>query len=114
MRQLSHRPQPWCASIQTRSPTANSSTVSQGHNGSCPLVPGRKGAIGESERKMSVVDLEIAPTGPAHGHFHQDLTRTELRHGAIDDADVTRAKEYSRTHGLRNGVLLYTSRGYQR
>src|SRR5215470_19701240 len=86
----------------------------QGYHSAGPLVPGRKGAIGESERKMSVVELEIASTGPTHGHFHQDLTRTELRHRAIDDADVARAKEYSRTHCLRNGVLLYTSRECQR
>src|SRR5262249_43645796 len=84
---------------------------SQGHHRPRPLVPGRKGAIGEGERKMSVVDFEIAPAGPAHGYFHQDLARTGLRHGAIDDADVARAKEYSRTHCLRNCVLLYANRG---
>ena len=34
--------------------------------------------------------------------FTKYLARTGLRHGAIDDADVPRAKEYSRTHCLRN------------
>ena len=79
----------------------------QGHHSPRPLVPGRKGAIGQGERKMPVVDLEIAAAGPTHSHFHQDLARTGLRHGAIDHANVPRAKEYSRTHCLRNGVLLY-------
>src|SRR4029450_13645201 len=63
---------------------------------------------------MPIVDLEIAPAGPTHGHFHQDLARTRLRHGTIDYTNVARAKKYSRTHCLRNGVLLYTSGECQR
>jgi hypothetical protein len=88
--------------------------LTQGYNSPRPLVPGRKGAKRQGERKMPVIDLEIAPAGPTHGHFHQDLARTGLRHGAIDDANVARAKEYSRTHCLRNSVLLYANRGCQR
>ena len=88
--------------------------LTQGHYSPRPLVPRRKGTKRQGEWKMPIVNLEIAATGPTHRHFDQHFARTGLRDGAIDDADVARAKEYSRTHGLRNGVLLYASRECQR
>ena len=88
--------------------------LAQGHHSARPLMPRRKGTKRQSEWEMPVVDLEIAATGPTHRHFYQHLARTGLRYGTIDHADVPRAKEYSRTHGLRNAVLLDASRECQR
>src|SRR6266446_764177 len=48
-------------------------------------------------------------TGPTHGNLHQHLPRTGLRHGALEHTDVLWAKEYNRTHCLRNGALCHTS-----
>ena len=88
--------------------------LTQSHDSPCPLVPGCKGTKRQGERKMPIVDLEIAATGPTHRHFDQHFAKTGLWDGAIDHTDVARAKEYSRTHALRNGVLLDASRECQR
>ncbi len=75
-----------------------------------PLMPRREGAKRQGEREVPVVDFEVSATGPTHGHLHQHLPRAGLRHGALEHADVLWAKEYSRTHCLRNGALCRTSR----
>src|SRR5262245_30327451 len=54
--------------------------LAKGHDGPGPLVPGRKGAIRQGEREMSIVDLEVGATGSAHGNLHQHLARPRLRH----------------------------------
>src|SRR5438552_2670105 len=77
-------------------------------------MPRRKGAKRQGEWEMPVVDFEVGATGPAHSHLHQDLARARLRHGTIDHAYVPWAKEYCRTHRLRNRALLHTARECQR
>src|SRR5262249_15133435 len=88
--------------------------LAQGHHSSRPLMPRRKGPKGQGKRKMPIVDLEITTAGPTHRHFYQHFARTGPPDGTIDHADVPRAEEYSRTHRLRNGILLYARREGQR
>src|SRR5262245_16089774 len=65
MRQLSHRPHPWCASMQTRSPMANSSTVSPSAT-TVPVhsCPGVKAPYGRVSGKCPSKILRSVPQVP--------------------------------------------------
>ena len=67
MTQLSQRPQPWWASMHTRSPTCELvDALAERDDRAGPLVPGRELAERRRHREVAVEDLQVGAARAAH------------------------------------------------